>query len=125
MGWDLEKAITKSTAKKRVYEEHLTEENLKKLEKIGVSPYVFKERLRKGMELERALTQPFGKGHRKYKYPQEYVKIAQSNGISHSTFILRIKKGWSFEEASTRKPMTRKEAAQCSRKKGGVFNDKK
>jgi hypothetical protein len=40
----------------------------------------------------------------RHKYPGDIVKLATTNGIPYQTFVHRIKKGWSYELASTLPP---------------------
>lgn len=55
-------------------------------------------------------------GHNK-KYPKEVYRKLRENGISLETFRHRIKKGWTIEDATTIRPMTKKEASKIGAKR--------
>lgn len=72
----------------------------------GISENTFSKRVKRGMDLHQAATQPVKPIKSDAKF-QKYVEIAQSNGISYSTFKTRVQQlGWSYEKASTQPQKT-------------------
>ncbi|HDR8076536.1 MULTISPECIES: hypothetical protein [Bacillaceae] len=56
-------------------------------------------------DVERAITQPIGK--KKMEFDRKHgnwMHVAEQNGISRDTFYSRLKRGWSYELAATKKP---------------------
>ncbi|HWQ42788.1 MAG TPA: hypothetical protein VN456_12235 [Desulfosporosinus sp.] len=76
-----------------------------------ISTITFYSRVRKGgMDPERAATTPVMPKEENLKkmadavrvYPKEFARLAQTNGISLSTFGTRMSRGWKPEDAATR-----------------------
>lgn len=113
--WDRERAITEPVREKYndKYEwskyKHIAKEN-------GVSFASFSYRVKKGWsKLEAATRKPLTQkeiveraiASRKRVLTDEQIKIAESNGISYNTLLMRVKKcGWSKEEAISTPPLT-------------------
>ena len=116
LGWDKDTAITKRPKYNK---------ELKKYIEIaksnGIKEATFLTRIRKlKWELDRASTEPVKSrkecttsiaGHNR-KYPREVYETLKKNEIDTETFRRRMLKGWTLEEATTRKPMSKKEAAR-------------
>ena len=76
----------------------------------GICRSTFTSRVLKGMELEKAATKPLTTKaeilelsivkHR--VYPLYYVDLANRNGISKTTYVSRVRRGWKPQEAATR-----------------------
>ena len=121
LGWDKKTAISK----KPKYNKELRK-YIKMAEINGIKESTFLNRVRKlKWELERAATVPVKSrkqcvgeiaGHNR-KYSKEVYEILDRNGINRETFRIRIKKGWSLEEACTRKPMTQVEISKLGNKR--------
>ena len=63
-----------------------------------------------GWDVEKAITLPtIPRELRARKFPKKYTDLALSNGICLETFYLRMRKGWTCEEASTVKPRAKRE----------------
>lgn len=76
--------------------------------KNGISRYNAYNRVwRLGWSIEDAITKPVGQKGFKRKYPIEYLEKAIKNGITNATFIGRVSRGMSYEEACTRPLMKR------------------
>jgi hypothetical protein len=56
------------------------------------------------------------------KYPGDIVKLATTNGIPYQTFVHRIKKGWSYELASTLPPSPSNSAMILKQKYGEDYH---
>lgn len=63
-----------------------------------------------GWDIESAITTPvISREYRSRKHPKEYTDLALQNGVCMVTFYNRLKKGWSYEMASTIKPIQNKD----------------
>ncbi|WP_226085665.1 hypothetical protein [Mesobacillus sp. S13] len=80
--------------------EYLTDEDYEIAEKNGINRRLAYQRFyMQNFSKRRAITQPVKKS---YPELQKFRKIALENGIKHTTFISRIKDGWTPEEACVR-----------------------
>lgn len=103
-GWDIEKAITEPV-KKRVFVDYPDD-----LEKRGLTKSIYYSRISRGWDPERAATLSTKEAMKrtalkrkttpKRKYPLEYVKLAESNGISYTMLTDRIRRGWKIQDAA-------------------------
>lgn len=116
-GWDIDRAITQPSRKKRV--DYVTTWNEWK-SRSKVSRNTFTARLRYGWTPEKAaLTSVMKPGnYRKKLFTGEQMKIAESNGVSirtawHRYYVL----GWSTEKAVSTPIMSRKESGRLGGKK--------
>ena len=69
---------------------------------------------------EEACTRPLVKAKdrkRKRKYPLEAVEKAKSIGVNYNTFVYRLRKGWTIEEATTTPVIKKGEILAFTRKK--------
>jgi len=119
MAWSKEKAIKTPLRQKR---------NMKELAKIaeqnGIEYRTMLRRIQRGWEPERAVTQSLT--NRKELmiknsannriYPKEIIEMANSNGVSYSCFLMRIKRGWTLERASETKTLTSAESGKIASK---------
>ena len=115
-GWDKSKAIIQ----KPKYNKEL-KKYIEIAKKNGINEPTFLSRLKKlKWSLERACTEPVKSrkdciemigGHNR-KYPKEVYEKLDKNGIGRETFRKRMLKGWTVEEATTRKPMSKVESSQ-------------
>lgn len=115
LGWDKDIAITKKpnyNKELKIYIE-IAKEN-------GIKETTFLKRIRRlNWDIDRASTEKVRSrkecadliGGSNRKYPKEIYEELKKNGIARETFRVRMLKGWSLEEASTRKPMTKKESS--------------
>lgn len=86
-------------------------------EKNGIDKKNVDQRVNLGWAIEEAITKPIRVSFRQ-KYA-EFIKLAESNGISFLTFRARVEKSnWSPEEAATKPIMTMQDMVKKS-------NDKK
>lgn len=90
--------------------QYLTEEHYEIGLKNGLKkPTIYRRVYQYGWSIKDAITKPtINRSKRARKHPKEIVDLALSNGISLITFYARLKYGWSYEEASTIKPKTRR-----------------
>lgn len=104
-GWEIEKAITQPV-KKRVFVDYS-----KELEERGISKSIYYNRILRGWDPERAATETTEEAMKrvaskrrvtpKRKYPVEYIKLAESNGVSYNMFADRVRAGWTMQDAAT------------------------
>ena len=68
-------------------------------------PTIYRRVFQYGWDINSAITIPAkSREYRSRKHPKKYTDLALKNGICLVTFYSRLKKGWSYEEASTIKP---------------------
>ena len=93
---------------------YLTDEDLEIAVSNGLNPQTVKDRVRKyGWEINRAITQPTLK---RTKEGIGWNEWKDKSLVSKSTFISRMKKGWTHEEAALKPPMSKSEASKQKRK---------
>jgi predicted DNA-binding transcriptional regulator AlpA len=81
-----------------------TDEEIKQAASIDVSEKLLNQRLRKGWEMERAITSPVGTSYEGLEKHTKLLKLAKRTGISESTFYRRIREGMTpYQAASTPK----------------------
>ncbi|MDQ7094184.1 hypothetical protein REC12_11345 [Desulfosporosinus sp. PR] len=99
----------------------------------GIKSGTFRRRVNVyGWDLERAATQPLFDASKHMKkvsegnrvYPKHVIELAEKNGISYSTFLSRTSRGWSVEEASTRRIMTFTKSGQVGKNASYWSKDK-
>ena len=114
-GWSVEKTITKPKKVNKPFKALLEEAcpNYKEiLEKHGISYITLYQRIvKEGMSIEEALNTPkraagnkgrWGRAARKGKISEEYIKLAEANGINISTLRARVLTyHWDIEKAAT------------------------
>lgn len=124
LGWSKERALNEPLQSRRDLQAILTDEVRAELSARGISLNTFRGRLKRGWEVERAITAPPTRHVKKshLKYPREVVEKAESNGISYETFVRRVKEGWDMHEASEVKPLSKTEAARLSKSGGYIVN---
>ena len=124
LGWNKERALTEPLQSRRDLQAILTDEVRAELSARGISLNTFRGRLKRGWEVERAITAPPTRHVKKshLKYPREVVEKAESNGISYETFVRRVKEGWDMYEASEVKPLSKTEAARLSKSGGYIIS---
>ncbi|MDC2867522.1 hypothetical protein [Bacillus sp. BP-3] len=71
--------------------------------KIGLLKSNVDFRLMNGWSLKEAITKPSIRG-KNVSERKKMLLLAQKNGISESTFMQRVKKGWTPYDAATKKP---------------------
>ncbi len=99
-GWNKKRAMTEPPQKRK-----LTAEHFKIAESNGISKNTLKHRISQlGWEIEKAITTPI------IIKKNKYLDQARKNGINENTYYSRIEQGWSKEDASTIKTMSRKES---------------
>ncbi len=121
MGWDTERAITTPPQPRRNYGKwaEIAVRN-------GITKRAYIQRVNRGWDCKRAATEPMksksehGKmlGANRRIYPRKFIELAKKNGICYSTFRWRMFRGWTLEEASQIKTMSKSEAGK--RRKEGV-----
>lgn len=118
-GWDKKRAMTtpprKLTNRRRWKAE---------AEKNGISYDTFMSRVNRGWDMERAATQPLQTQEEIRQqalhatehvrvHPEEYLRLAEKNGIPYATFHRRVKRsGWDYERAATEPIWTREQSGQ-------------
>jgi hypothetical protein len=121
LGWNKKRAVTTPLRRQRNRSEWV-----EIAERNGIGYQTFMSRVNVyGWNEERAATQPLQdrkeaalKATEKIRVlPQQYLEMAQKNGISYHTFRARIKKGWDAERAATQPVATNKEAGNMGAKK--------
>lgn len=121
LAWPKERAINTPPHKKKPLKDWV-----EVAEKNGICYSTLRYRAnRLGWELERAATQPLqdrkAQARQAYecsrKYPAEYLRMAERNGIPERTFHKRMKSGWAPEQAATRPPMTPREVGLMTKEK--------
>lgn len=83
--------------------QYLTEEHYEIGFKNGLKkPTIYRRVYQYGWSIEDAISKPvICRSKRSRKHPKKYTDLALANGICLVTFYSRLKKGWSYEEAST------------------------
>ena len=118
-GWDIEDAISKPVQKRSCVKKwkELAARN-------GIEWKLVNSRKSQGWEWEPACTTPkisFSEAPYRRKKSQKYSKELREklklNGIGYQTFLARIKRGWSIEEASTKAPLSPTEIGKLGRQK--------
>ncbi|MEB9294891.1 hypothetical protein P4J18_12270 [Bacillus cereus] len=90
---------------KSPYDFYITPDEYEEAEKNGISRDLLTCRVRKfGWDKEIAMTKPSRYNANRWKNIKE---IALKNGISHSTYTARIKKGWRLIDAISKPPFDR------------------
>ena len=56
-----------------------------------------------GFEGTNTVTVKRNERRKNYEYTHADIALAKQNGINYGTFLVRIKRGWSVEEATTKK----------------------
>ncbi|MEY9975274.1 hypothetical protein [Lysinibacillus sp. RC79] len=121
-GWSKERALNTPVQKKNRF----SREILEKAKSNDIQLQTFRERVRRGWDIESAATVPPIPREERVKrsvstrrvYPVEIINLADSNGISYGTFKNRVKKlGWDITTAATKPIMTKQEALASARKK--------
>lgn len=79
-----------------------TEEEYKEALKLGIIKSNVDRRIKCGWTIKKAISTPVTTTANVEK--RKMLVLAQKNGISETTFSLRLKRGWSMEEAATIKP---------------------
>lgn len=114
-GWDKDAAVTKRPKYNKELKKYIEIARLN-----GIKEPTFLTRVRKlKWELDRACTEPVKSrkecadliGGSNRKYPKEVYEKLDKNGIDRETFRKRMLKGWTIEEAMTRKPMSKAEVS--------------
>jgi len=115
-GWPLEEALTKNvrSGKPRKATDHLGNDyssQREMFEKYGIDKGTFKSRIKKGMQLEEALTKKVrklpikeAKDHLGNSY-SSHAKMLKAYRISRVEFSSRILKGYSLEDALTKESL--------------------
>lgn len=130
-GWSKTRAITESPRCMNDYSEFWDI-----LAKNGISKKTFYFRLKSGYDINTASTRKVMTNeevlnlmHERVKkkvrkYPREIVELAQSNGISYTTFKQRVgQMKWDMMRAATTPIMTRRERGLLAKKKTGKYID--
>jgi len=80
----------------------------------GIKEVTFRQRVRRGMGVEKAATEPVMSAKEKglikrggRTIPKDIILLAESNGINYQTLYYRIKAGMDYKKAAT-KPVRRK-----------------
>lgn len=72
---------------------YLTEEDFIRAEENGISRKTLKTRFYNyAWDKERAITTPFGKGAKHYKYDIKLIELAKKNGIDYASYTTRIRR---------------------------------
>jgi len=119
LAWEKARALTTPPRKRRGMKEWV-----KIAKQNGINPKVFHRRVERGWDQERAATQPLTDKkalmlqNRKDNrvYPKDVIEIAIGNGISYELFTWRMRDGWTLEEASTTKKLSRREIGERAKK---------
>ncbi|MCZ8518867.1 hypothetical protein [Paenibacillus caseinilyticus] len=78
---------------------YITPEEYEEAELNGISPIILDRRVRElGWKKEKAMTVPV----RKLTDRKRWRYVAEDNGISYQSFMSRIRRGWSEEDAATK-----------------------
>ena len=105
LAWSIKRAITEPPKVHMNWEQWL-----KIAGQNGIRDVTFYGRVCRGMEPEKAATTQIMSRKENVKkmadkirvYPKEYAELAQTNGISLSTFGTRMRRGWTAIDAATR-----------------------
>ena len=93
---------------------YLTDNDIEIAKSNGIGIHTLKSRVYKqGMEINRAITQPVQKRNREGKRWNEWKDKAV---VGKSTYLSRVNKGWTFEEAAMKPAMSFSEASKMKRK---------
>ena len=93
---------------------YLTPSDIEVAESNGIGIHTLKSRVYKwGWEINRAITQPVQKRNKEGKRWNEWKHKAV---VGKSTYLSRVNKGWTFEEAALKPPMSFSEASKKKRK---------
>ena len=93
---------------------YLNDEDIKVAVSNGLNVQTVKDRVYKyGWEINRAITQPIQKRNKEGKRWNEWKDKAV---VGKSTYLSRINKGWTFEEAAMKPAMSFSEASKMKRK---------
>ena len=93
---------------------YITDDDFETAEANGIKTLTVKNRVyRDGWDIDRAITQPVEKHDPFCKGWHDWKDKAL---VSKSTYLSRVRKGWTYEEAALTKPMTHSEASRKKRK---------
>lgn len=83
--------------------EYITEKDYEEAEKQGICRSTLRTRISMyGWDKEKAIKTPIKNKKEALKYPVEWIKIAEENGIGDNLFRIRVREyGMSYEEAAT------------------------
>jgi len=122
--WTVEDAITKPNREFKDYDDWLQValDN-------NINRNTFYSRTRRGWspeeaaqkELIKPIDQVDAMNSKDRVIPKKYIRLAERNGIKYHTMRMRIRKGWSYEDACTKKPMTKTEVGRLGAK---AYEDK-
>ncbi|MEB9770344.1 hypothetical protein P4K44_33135, partial [Bacillus cereus] len=94
------------------YDYYITPEEYEAAAKNGISNELLTRRIRNlGWDKEIAMTKPSRYNANRWKNIKE---IALKNGISHSTYTARIKKGWRLIDAISKPPIDKYQALKLA-----------
>ena len=119
LGWSKRRAIKTPVKKRASYKDHRNYSKIAIENNIPLSTYY--SRVERGMSKEEASTKPTPckiewsarmRKRIKRKHPEWVYENLEKHNIGYPTFLYRIRKGWSLKDASTRKPMSKSEAAK-------------
>lgn len=84
----------------------LTDDDYRKAWGNGISKFTLNARYYKyGWDLEKSINTPL------YPIKNKYLQKAKENGVSQSCYYLRVKSGWSKEQACSIPPMWKKKTS--------------
>jgi len=93
---------------------YLTPQDYELAEKNGIGYHTLNSRVQKhGWDIQRAITQPVQKRNKEGKRWNEWKDKAV---VGKSTYLSRVNKGWTFEEAALKPAMSFSEASKMKRK---------
>ena len=93
---------------------YLTDADLEIAVSNGLNPQTVKDRVRKyGWDIDRAINQPTVK---RSKEGSRWNEWKDKSVVCKNTFISRLKKGWTHEEAAYKPAMSQSEASKQKRK---------
>ena len=101
----------------------ITEEHYKIAKENGIQEATLYRRVHQyGWDIEKAITTPpIPRQSRSRKHPKKYTDLALANGVCLITFYARLKRGWTYEQASSIKPLPLYEKLKNI---GGIESDK-
>lgn len=124
-GWSKERAITESPRRMNDYSEWWDI-----LDRNGISRKTFRFRLKRGWDINKAVTMPVMTNEevlnlmhdrvkkKVRKYPKEIVELAKRNGISYTTFKQRVGHSkWDMMRAATTPLFTPREKGLLAKEK--------
>lgn len=89
------------------YSFYITPEEYEIAEKNGIDHKLVDDRVRKlAWKIDKAISTPV---RQQLKYSKHWREVAKNKGIPYRTFVSRIGRGWSEEEAATRPRQTLEE----------------